>query len=278
MLSHFTIHGHRGCRGHLPENTIPAFLKAIDLGCHFLELDVVITADHQVLVSHEPWLNHEICSLPDGKELNANNEKNFNLYQMDHQQIKSFDCGLKAHPRFPGQKPLAAYKPLLSELIEVADQYTADNGLSPIGFNIEVKRVATEDHLFHPDGQRFTELILDLLQEKKVMDRCIFQTFDLECLQIAEKLAPELTKSLLVDKLKPCAQYFDELGFQTPVFGPWFKFIDESMMEYCNANHIKVIPWTVNEKTDIQKVMDLGVSGIISDYPDRVVDALQDIQ
>lgn len=273
----FTIHGHRGCRGLLPENTIPAFHKAIDLSCHFLEMDVVITKDKEVLVSHEPWLNHEICDAPDGSPLTVGNEMDYNLYEMTYAEIKKIDCGSKVHPRFPNQQPMRTYKPSLREMIDSMEAYTKAKGLLPIGYNIEVKRVPKDDHIFHPDGEEFSTLIIDILKEKNVIDRSIFQSFDIECMQIAHKICPDLTLSFLVDNDKSVEANFEELGFLTPIHGPNFTQIDENLMAYCNANGIQVIPWTVNKEEDIKRMIEVGVSGLISDYPDRVVRVMRNM-
>lgn len=267
----FTIHGHRGCRGYLPENTIPAFYKAIDMGCHFLEMDVVVTKDKEILVSHEPWLNHEICLAPDGHPLTKENEKTYNLYEMTYAQIKEIDCGSIGHPRFSQQRSMRTYKPSLRDLIDAMETYTKQHGLLPICYNIEVKRHPKDDGIFHPNGLEFSNLIIDILKEKNVLHRAIFQSFDIECMQVAHKVAPELTLSFLVDNNKTAVENIKDLGFMPPIYGPYFQQIDVAMMDYANANDLKIIPWTVNENDDILRLIEMGVAGLISDYPDRVV-------
>ncbi len=274
----FTIHGHRGCRGYLPENTIPAFFKAIDMGCHFLEMDVVVTKDKEILVSHEPWLNHEICLAPDGAMLSPENEKNYNLYDMTYAQIKQIDCGSIGHPRFPLQQPMRTYKPSLRDMIDAMEWYTQQHGLLPISYNIEVKRHPEDDGIFHPNGREFSSLIIDILREKKVLERSQFQSFDIECMHVARELAPELRLSFLVDNNKTAAENIHDLGFMPPVYGPYFQQIDIEMMDYAQANQLKVIPWTANEKADIHRLIKMGVAGLISDYPDRVVEVLKTLR
>src|SRR5687768_4410221 len=114
----FDKQGHRGCRGLMPENTIAAMLKAIDLGVTTLETDIAITKDKQPILSHEPFFNHEITTKPDGSFVTEAEEKSLNIYKMDYEQVKSFDVGLKPHPRFPHQQKIKAIKPLLEEMIE----------------------------------------------------------------------------------------------------------------------------------------------------------------
>lgn len=268
------IHGHRGCRGLLPENSIPAFQKAIDIGCHYLEMDVVITEDKEVLVSHEPWLNHEICLAPDGQKLTPTNEKTYNLYEMTYAQIQKIDCGSIGHPRFPLQRAMRCYKPSLREMIDNMENYTKSRGLLPIAYNIEVKRVPKDDGFFHPNGEEFSKLVINVLKEKKVLHRSMFQSFDIECMQIARRIAPELRLSFLVDNDKSIEDNFKDLGFFTPVYGPYFKQITPEMVDYASSKGVKIIPWTVNEESDMLRLIEMGVAGLISDYPDRVVGVL----
>ena len=98
------IQGHRGCRGLYPENSIPAFKKALDLGVTTLELDVVISKDKKVVVSHEPFMNHHIVLDPRGNEIAANDERSYNLFEMTYDSIKQYDCGTKGHQDFPFQR------------------------------------------------------------------------------------------------------------------------------------------------------------------------------
>jgi glycerophosphoryl diester phosphodiesterase len=271
----FTVHGHRGCRAYLPENTLPAFFKAADLGCHALELDVVVTKDKQVLVSHEPWLNHEICLSPQGTLLQPEEGKRYNLYEMTYAEIKRLDCGSLGHPRFPTQQGTRCYKPSLSDTIAAMDRYCAERGLLPIHFTIEVKREPQDDHIWHPAAEEFMELIVEVLTQHQVLARALVQSFDIECLQIARRLAPTLKLSYLTDDARPLAELLDLLDFFPDCYGPNFKYITLDLMQEAQKRHLPVIPWTVNETKDITRLMDWGVAGLISDYPERVLTILR---
>jgi glycerophosphoryl diester phosphodiesterase len=112
MVGGFDLQGHRGCRGLMPENTIPAMLKAIDLGVTTLEMDVVITKDNKVVVSHEPWMEKEITTKPDGSFINTTVESmEFNIYKMNYDEVVKYDVGMKPHPRFPNQQKMKVVKP-----------------------------------------------------------------------------------------------------------------------------------------------------------------------
>ena len=138
----FDVQGHRGCRGLLPENTIPAFIKAIDLGVTTLEMDVVFIKDLQAIVSHEPFFNHEITTKPNGTFITEAEEKSLNIYTMNYDEVAKYDVGMKPHPRFTAQEKIKASKPLLSAVIDSAEAYTKKNNLPAIHYNIETKTKA----------------------------------------------------------------------------------------------------------------------------------------
>ena len=112
----FDKQGHRGCRGLMPENTVPAMLYALGMGVSTLEMDVVITKDKKVILSHEPWFGKEITTKPDGKYIGEREERTYNIYWMTYEQTKTFDVGMKPHPRFPQQQKMKVTKPLLADV------------------------------------------------------------------------------------------------------------------------------------------------------------------
>src|SRR5262245_37484753 len=119
----FDVEGHRGCRGLMPENTIPAMLKALDLGVTTLEMDVVITKDNKVVISHEPWFESDITTKPNGSFINPGQAMQYNIYQMNYDSVKMYDVGMKPHPRFPQQQKIKVIKPLLSDLLDSVTEY-----------------------------------------------------------------------------------------------------------------------------------------------------------
>ena len=198
------IQGHRGCRGLLPENTIPAFIKALDLGVTTLELDVVISEDEQVVVSHEPWLNHFICKSPDGYEVDKNNEMSWNLFTMNYEEeIKKCDCGSLGNPRFPDQQTMVVHKPLLSDMIDSVEAYVREKSLPPVAYNIEIKSMPEGDNLFHPVPEHFCTLVLKVLEAKGIMDRMNIQSFDVRVLQHLHETRPGIKLAYLVGLKRP---------------------------------------------------------------------------
>ena len=176
---HFDIEGHRGCRGLMPENTIPAFIKAVQIGVTTLEMDVVITKDKKVIVSHEPWMNADICTDATGNTISKNDEKNLNIYNMTYEEVKTYDCGTKPYARFPKQYKMKVSKPLLANVIDSVESYCKANNIKPPFYNIETKCTPNGDSVFHPAPADFTELLLDVIFKKGVAARCIIQSFDI---------------------------------------------------------------------------------------------------
>ncbi len=119
----FDVQGHRGARGLMPENTIPAFLLALDSGVTTLEMDLVITKDKQVLVSHEPWMSAAYCLDSSGREIKEKDEKRYNIFQMNYDEVKGWDCGSKGNPGFLEQKKMKVSKPLLAEVIVAVENH-----------------------------------------------------------------------------------------------------------------------------------------------------------
>lgn len=270
QAQNFDIQGHRGCRGLLPENTIEAMKKAIDLGVTTLEMDVVISKDKQVLLSHEPFLSHEICLDKNNIEITSSNESSYNLYNMNYSDIKNCDCGSKIHPRFLEQQKLKTYKPLLSDVIDFTENYIAKNYPGRvIQYNIETKSDPKGDTIYHPLPDVFFDLLVAVIQSKKITERTYIQSFDVRTLQHIHKKYPEFKTVLLVENKLSIANNLKRLGFLPDVYSPEFVLLNAKKVKYLQKKGIKVIPWTINKKEDMQKIIDFGVDGLITDYPDR---------
>jgi len=263
----FDVQGKAGARGIMPENTIQGMLKALDLGVNTLEMDVVISKDKQVVLSQEPYFNNEISLQPNGKAITLKNQKNFNIYKMDYEEIKKFDVGSKVHNRFPGQVKFKAYKPLLSETIDAVEAYVKEKKLTKPVYNIETKTIKNGDNEFHPEPAEFVELIMEVVKEKKITKRVIIESFDMRTLQYLHEKYPKIQTSLLIDEKEPFEDYIQKLGFKPTIYSPYSVLVGKGLVDRCHEMGIKIIPWTVNSLKDIQYFMSLGVDGVITDYP-----------
>ncbi len=267
--SKIDFQGHRGCRGLYPENTITAMIEALKMGVTTLEMDVVITKDKQVVLSHEPFMAHEISTSPDGMFLNETTEMQFNIYKMNYNELEKWDVGLKPHPRFPNQQKIAAAKPRLSEVIDSVESYIKIHKLKPIQYNIETKSDPAGDDVFHPKPDEFVSLLLGVLNEKNILERCIIQSFDVRTLQIIHRENPEVKLAYLLEKTnaKDLNRQLTKLGFIPHILSPEYPSVNQELVALCKKKKMSLIVWTVNDVDSIQKLIKLGVNGIISDYP-----------
>jgi glycerophosphoryl diester phosphodiesterase len=270
MSYKFDKQGHRGCRGLMPENTIPAFKKAIELDVTTLEMDAVITKDKKVILSHEPFFNHEISTLLDGNFINKDEEKSFNIYKMTYKQTTQFDVGLKPHPRFPLQQKIKVHKPLLADVIDFVERYIKELARPSIQYNIETKCLPTTDGVFHPKPEEFVELLVGVIKEKKVESRVIIQSFDIRTLQYLHTKYPNIKTSLLFEPPsdKSLLEQSNELGFIPTIYSPNYEMVTPALVFLCQKLNMQLIPWTVNDIKVIKELKQMGVKGIISDYPD----------
>lgn len=270
VLPAFDIEGHRGCRGLMPENTIPAMMKALELGVTTLEMDAVITKDKQVILSHEPFFNHEITTGPDGKFVTEQDERNLNIYKMTYAQTQTYDVGLKPHPRFPNQKRLKATKPLLKEVIENVEAYHKLNGGRTVFYNIETKTQPATDNTFHPSPGDFVNTLMGVINGANITDRVIIQSFDFRTLQVLHRRYPAVKTAALVEDFdkRSLDEQLKALGFKPTIYSPHYSLVNKELIAKCHELQIKVIPWTVNDKAKIDELKALGVDGLITDYPD----------
>jgi glycerophosphoryl diester phosphodiesterase len=266
---------HRGGRGLFPENTLIAFEKSLNLGMQVMELDVCISADGQVVVSHEPYMNPLFASLPDGNPLSKEESKKWNLFQMPYAEIQKFDVGKRGNALFPAQQKIPQNKPLLSQVLTLVEAFRKRTGKA-IYYNIEIKSDEKEYGISQPKTvEEFSQKVADIIQAQVDSRYIILQSFDFQVLKfwhksIVEKRFPPVLLSALVSRKSP-ENTIKELGFSPDIFSSSFSSVNAQVVQYCHEMQIKVVPWTVNELDDMQKLMDLNVDGIITDYPDRAL-------
>jgi glycerophosphoryl diester phosphodiesterase len=272
--SPFDKEGHRGCRGLLPENTIAAMKKAVDLGVTTLEMDAVITKDGQVILSHEPFFNHEITTRPDGSFVTEAEEKALNIFQMTYAQVQTFDVGLRPHPRFPRQQKTAASKPLLADVIDTVKAYCQRKGVVPPQFNIETKSQPETDGIYHPAPEEFVDRLMAVVKKKNIEDQTIIQSFDFRTLQYLHRQYPSIRTAMLIEDYdkRSLEEQLQALGFTPTIYSPHFSLATKEVIQACHQKGMLVIPWTVNEVAQMKTLIGLGADGLITDYPNLFAD------
>ena len=290
----FDLQGHRGARGLAPENTLPAFAKALSIGVTTLELDVGMTRDGILVVSHDPRLNPNFTRL-DGAYLEASGPA---LRELTLAEVKRYDVGrLKPGSQyakaFPDQMPVDGTAiPTLAEVFELARA-------SPVRFNIETKITPTSGSET-PDPETFVRAIVETAREAGVLDRITIQSFDWRTLKAASTIAPEVPRVCLTAELRaidnvqkdsPAGSPWtaglkaSEFGGSTPAlvkaagcstWSPHFSNVTQASLADAKAAGLVVVPWTVNELSVAERLIGWGVDGLITDYPDRVRKLLAD--
>ena len=264
----FDWQGHRGARGLYPENTINGMKEAMSFPITTLELDIVISKDNEVVVSHEPWMSEEICLDPKGKTVK---DREVNLYTLSYEEIKTYDCGTKPHPRFPQQKKVREFKPLLRDLISAVEP-------SKYKYNIEIKSTPEDEKSgFQPEYKEFTNLAIAQITKLLPVDRFTIQSFDWRVLKHVHKMYPQIALGALRETKYKAKDVLKELGFTPAVFSPDWEMLTSKDVKFFHSKKILVIPWTVNTIKDMEKLIFMRVDGIITDYPNLIMEIPQKI-
>lgn len=296
----FDSQGHRGARGLLPENTLPAFAKALSIGVTTLELDILVSSDNILVITHNPSLQPETTRNKNGTWLNETGPA---IYSMTLQQLKTYDVGrLKPGTRYQSRFPRQVAQddihiPTLVELIQLINR----SGNTEVRLNIETKLNPMKSELT-PGPEKFIALLLKTLTEQSFMDRVTIQSFDWRTLQEVQKLAPAIPTSYLtaqqnwLDNIQSGQQgasvwtagldidNFDgniAAMIQAAgghVWSPYHREVSASKIKQAHALGLKVKVWTVNNADRMQSLINMGVDGIITDYPDRLRTVLKKLK
>lgn len=265
------IQGHRGFRGLYPENSLIGFEKAIDLGVTTLELDIAITKENEVIVTHEPYVNSKICLNPQGEFIEKSREKDYNLFELSYAEIKQFDCGSKVHPDFPEQEKTKVYKPLLSEVFDLIKQKKSD-----VRLNIELKSNPSYYGIFTPDPKVYVAIVLNTIKENGFLHKVNLQSFDTNILEEIHSQDSLMDIALLVDGNENINDKKNQLSFKPKIISPYYGLLNKDMVKTLQDENYEVIPWTVNSENDLNRMLEFKVDGIITDYPNRLITILNE--
>lgn len=249
--SRILVHGHRGARAIYPENTIPAFEYAIKAGADVLEMDVAVTKDDILVISHDPHLNPEICQGPRPNAL---------IRSLTLEQVQQYDCGALKNSRFERQHPLPGTR------IPTLDQVLGLSARGSFEYNIETKSFP-EHPDYTPAPEAFAKLMLDEIRNHKLEARVILQSFDFRILKAMKRLASEIRLSALYEgNPRDFVEIAREAG-GAQIISPDFRLVTREQVNAAHAAKVQVVPWTANTPADWDKLIDAGVDAIISDDP-----------
>ena len=259
------VHGHRGARGRRPENTLSAFKFAIDSDVDYLEMDLQVTRDNRLVVSHDPVVHPKRCISPGDKSLTSP----VPIRSLTFTELQRYDCGSLKNPNFPSQLRVPGEKiPSLEAVLRLAKSRKTPSGRT-VGLNIETK-IKPGLPNFSPKPRAFSRLLVQVLKRTGWKKRVVIQSFDYRTLRTARKMAPWLKLSLLTSG--HTTRFVDILSKErAQILSPHHHWITADDVRRVHASGRKVIPWTSNEPGDWQRLVDMGVDGIITDYPRRLV-------
>ena len=289
----FDLQGHRGARGLAPENTLPAFELALAYGVDTLECDLAITKDDVVVIHHDLWLNPDTTRGPDGKWLDKRGPA---IAELTFDELQRYDVGrlkpgTKYAQEFPHQQPAdGARIPKLADLFDLVKR----SGKTKVGFDCETKISPLESAATLPP-EAFARRVIAEIRKHGMATRMMVQSFDWRTLQVIQREAPEIRTMYLssprtlapLDALSPSpwlAGFTPERHGSVPsavkaaggnIWAPNQTYLTPELMAQARALGLAVIPWTVNDPHMIDKLLDMGVDGIISDRPDLVQERLK---
>lgn len=263
---------HRGGMGLYPEETFAAMKNAMDLGVNTLEMDLCITADKQVVLSHDLYFHPRYSTRPDGTSVEEGDPKVW-LYTLPLAEVQTWDVGLKQNPAWPEKHCMKAVKPLAAEVIAACEAYWQEKGLSPVKYNIEIKSEEGEgEGTLWPEYHEFTDLCMTMLEAFGLGDRLIVQCFDERALNYIHTAYPGHILSYLVEDWETDFDtYMAKLDFTPEWLSPNHKNVDAALMERAHERGMKVVTWTVDEPDEMRRLMEVGVEALISNYPDRLL-------
>ncbi|EMK01310.1 glycerophosphodiester phosphodiesterase [Leptospira sp. WS58.C1] len=281
------LQGHRGARGLKPENTWPAFEEALSQGMTTLEFDTVLTKDQKIVIHHDSELNPAICIKKDGSEIVPRS-----IYELTLAELKELDCGTKKNPKFPEQISVPGTELLtIQEFFEKIQTWERTGKRRQIPkFNIETKFPNdAESQVSNEILEAHVNLLIKAIETAKVTDRTTIQSFYLPALSLVKKKNPKIKTSALFSLTYPqgAAMKFG-LGnsrrelvlnqtkeVKADIISPYFLYVTDEFVFQAHSSGIKVIPWTVNDAEEMERLIKAGVDGIITDYPDRLNSVLK---
>ncbi|WP_079992918.1 glycerophosphodiester phosphodiesterase family protein [Candidatus Protochlamydia naegleriophila] len=269
----FEIQGHRGARGLLPENTLPSFSAAVEAGVHGIEVDLLMTKDGEIVIHHDFFLNPRLCQYRDGSPI-----QNIALIKESTlSELKELDCGCRLHPKFPKQHLIPGTPiPTLQELLNALSSESHPNA-KMIRLNLEIKADPATPH-YIPEPALIVKKIADIVCEKGFANRVYYSSFDLALLAEMRRRDIDCILGLILDEESLIAQGIDPLDWlptvisiahsmQATIISPHYDLMTKEVVERLHQAGLRAIPWTINQQSICQHLIEMGADGVITDYP-----------
>ena len=305
-MKSFELQGHRGARGLKPENTLPSFEAALDAGVSAIETDLHLTCDGVAVIHHDERISGRLCRPAESGD-KTNSSDGLLISQLESRQLQAYIADLNPDPdRFADQdrtetplaKLFAARRgmqvyaiPTLCDLFDLAAAYAGEDGAhcsksealrakaALLRFDLELKRVP-----FHPefigdtfDGTSPGKLevkVVEAVRKANLVGRTTVRSFDHRAVMAIRLLEPGLRAAILIAETMPISPANLVRQADATIYCPDFRFLDALQIVQLHSEGIGVIPWTVNRQEDWDRLLDWGVDGITTDYPDRLAELL----
>lgn len=248
------VHGHRGARAMRPENTLPAFEYAISIGVDVLELDMAVTRDNVIVVSHDPYLEEPVCSGPRDKTA---------IRTLTFKEVREWDCGRVRNPNFPKQTPVPGTRmPSIDEVFDLAPR-------GSFWFNIETKIFLDHPELT-PSPEEFSRMVLEKVRKHRLEKRVLLQSFDFRTLHAMKKLDEKIPRVALWEAGE---RDFVSIAREAEagIVSPYYPLVTAEKVRAAHEAGLQVVPWTADTAADWEKLVAADVDAIISDDPAELI-------
>lgn len=254
------VQGHRGARAMRPENTLPAFEYAIAVGVDVLELDLAVTSDGVLVVSHDQEMNRKICQGPEGETA---------IHKLTLAQVREWDCGTLQNPDFPKQQPVPGTK------IPTLDEVFALGSKGAFSFNIELKSDPKHADLA-PEPRVFAQLVAESVRKHRMEPRVIVQSFDFRTLLAMREIAPELLLAALYGGMPKDFVKIAKTAGGVPIVSPHYMLVTKGKVEKAHQAGLQIVTWTPNSAGAWDRMIRAGVDAIITDDPAGLIEHLKE--
>jgi glycerophosphoryl diester phosphodiesterase len=249
------VHGHRGARARLPENTLPGFEYAIEQGVDALEMDMAVTKDNVIVISHDPVLHGPVCTGPRDTAV---------IRELTLAEVRQWDCGAVPNPHFPMQKTVPGTRmPTLDDIFQLA-------GSGNFDFHIEAKSFPGEPQ-YTPPPEEFSQMVLEKVRQYKLEPRVVLLSFDFRTLVAMRKLAPGIRLSALTETDPRDFGVIAKEAGNAEIISPEFHLVTQERVEAAHSAGLQVVPWTANTPPDWDRLIQAKVDAIVTDDPSALI-------
>jgi glycerophosphoryl diester phosphodiesterase len=254
------VAGRQGCRGVMPGNTLPAFMHAVKTGTRIIELDIMLSADGQIVVTDHPELSPLHYYHQEDKGVRR-------VYELTVDELQQYDCGKRFSHQYPHRKMVSCTIPLLKDVFSRIEKYILWNNAHAVRYFIDVKTSPDTDHIFHPKPEEIILKLTDLIRSMNIGRRCTVISTDVRPLQLMKRLNQKVNIGLKVENEESVTDNIEALGFIPELYLPSYACTDGVCIHDAQVLGMKVVPSGANELLDMNELLSMGVDGLLTDYP-----------